>query len=82
MNNAKDVKGNRKGIEVGLERGQNLLNDDQFYLVENREHGHYNFVKEIGLYCRDDNGKPIDKYDHSLDEFRYACNYFYRRYIL
>ncbi len=30
----------------------------------------------------DDNGNPIDAYDHALDECRYACNYFYKRYVL
>jgi PBSX family phage terminase large subunit len=81
-NNAKDVKGSTKGIEVGIERAQNAISEGRFFLVENEKHGHYNFVKEIGMYCRAQNGKPIDDFNHAMDEFRYAINYFYRRYVL
>ena len=42
----------------------------------------YNFLKEIGLYCVDDNGNPIDAYNHCCDECRYANNYFYKNYVL
>ena len=82
MNNSKDIKGSSKGIEVGIERGQNLIDQGRLSLIENNVYGHYYFLKEIGLYCRDDNGKPVDKYNHSLDELRYSCNYFYKRYVL
>lgn len=81
-NNAHDIKGSVKGIEVGIERLQNSINNEQFYLLDNDSYSHYDFIKEIGMYCRDDNGKPIDTYNHSLDEARYANNYFYRRYVL
>ncbi|KYG28170.1 PBSX family phage terminase large subunit [Alkalihalobacillus trypoxylicola] len=80
-NNSKDIKGSSKGIEVGIERKQNLLTNEQFVLVETSEYDHYHFLKEIGMYARDDKGKPIDANNHSLDESRYATNYFYRRYI-
>lgn len=81
-NNSRDVKDGKKGIEVGIERAQNLLNNDQFFLVENSEYDHYHFIKEIGLYVRDDNGKPVDEHNHAMDEFRYSVNYFYKRYVL
>jgi len=82
MNNAKDIKGSSKGIEVGIERTQNAIEGGLFNLVENDRYGHYNLLKEIGLYCRDDNGKPIDKYNHAMDELRYSINYFYKRYVI
>ncbi|WLR54845.1 PBSX family phage terminase large subunit [Mesobacillus subterraneus] len=81
-NNAKDVKGTAKGIEVGIERAQNSLTNEQFFLVENDQFGHYHFIKEVGMYCRDDKGKPIDDFNHALDEFRYSNNYFYKRYVI
>jgi PBSX family phage terminase large subunit len=81
-NNARDVKGTAKGIEVGIERAQNSLTNEQFFLVENEKYDHYNFIKEVGMYCRDENGKPIDDFNHALDEFRYSNNYFYKRYVI
>jgi PBSX family phage terminase large subunit len=81
-NNAHDIQGTSKGIEVGIERAQNAITNDQFFLVECDKYDHYNFIKEVGLYCRDENGKPIDDYNHAMDEFRYSVNYFYRRYVL
>lgn len=81
-NNAKDVKGTAKGIEVGIERAQNSLTNKQFFLVENDQYGHYHFIKEVGMYCRDEKGKPIDDFNHALDEFRYSNNYFYKRYVI
>lgn len=79
-NNAHDIKGSSKGIEVGIERTQSLIADEQFLLVENTKYDHYNLIKEIGLYCRDTNGKPIDDNNHALDELRYSVNYFNRHY--
>lgn len=80
-NNAHDIKGTSKGIEVGIERMQNILTNDQFFLIDNNKYDHYDFIKEVGMYCREDNGKPIDDFNHSLDEARYSTNYFYKRYI-
>ncbi|HER1679812.1 TPA: PBSX family phage terminase large subunit [Streptococcus pyogenes] len=81
-NNSKDVSSKAKGIEVGIERGQNIISDGAFYLVNHseEEYDHYHFLKEIGLYSRDDNGKPIDKDNHAMDEFRYSVNVFVHRY--
>lgn len=80
-NNASDKLGNAKGMEVGIERLQTLMGDKQFMLVESDQYDHYHFIREIGLYVRTENGKPIDDYNHSLDECRYAANYFYKRYV-
>ncbi|MEC2212637.1 PBSX family phage terminase large subunit [Bacillus paralicheniformis] len=80
-NNARDIKGSSKGIEVGIERAQNTITNDQLFLVDDDKFDHYHFIKEAGLYCRDDNGKPIDKDNHSMDEFRYSVNYFYKKYV-
>ena len=81
-NNAKDVKGNRKGIEVGIEYLQSAISDGRFFVVNDEKYGCHDFLKEIGMYCVDDNGHPIDAYNHAMDECRYANNYFYKRYVL
>ena len=81
-NNSSDkVSSNGTKIEVGIERMQNLLTKELLHLVETEKYDHYDFVKEIGMYVRNTNGRPIDAYNHALDECRYGCNYFYRRYI-
>ncbi|WP_019377681.1 PBSX family phage terminase large subunit [Virgibacillus halodenitrificans] len=81
-NNAQDAKKQGGGIEVGIERFQNSITNEQFFLVDTSKYDHYHFVKEIGMYVRDDNGEPIDDWNHAMDEARYANNYFYRRYVL
>jgi PBSX family phage terminase large subunit len=82
-NNARDVKGAAKGLEVGIERLQNLISNRVFQLVNvSEQYGHYNYIKELGMYCRGDNGKPLDEWNHCMDEARYAANYFYRYYVL
>ena len=81
-NNGRDIKGSIKGIKVGIEYLQSAMQDGLFHCVEDQKYGHYNFLKEIGLYCVDDNGNPIDAYNHTLDDARYSCNYFYKRYVL
>jgi PBSX family phage terminase large subunit len=81
-NNAHDIKGSSKGIEVGIERSQNVITNEQFFLIETDKYDHYNFIKEIGMYSRDENGKPIDDFNHAMDEFRYSVNYFYKRYVI
>lgn len=80
-NNGKERLGASKGIEVGIERSQNAINDGLFYLVDTDTYSHYDFLKEIGMYCRDKNGVPIDAYNHAMDEFRYSINHFYTDYI-
>lgn len=81
-NNAKDAKKQGGGIEVGIERLQNSMTNEQFFLVETDKYDHYDFIKEVGMYVRDKNGEPVDEWNHALDEARYANNYFYRRYVL
>lgn len=82
-NNSRDVSGSTKGIEVGIERASSLMNDGQFFLVESDRYDHYNWIREVGLYVRNvSTGKPMDEFNDSMDEFRYACNYFVRRYKL
>lgn len=81
-NNGKDIKGNRKGIEVGIEYAQSSLADGRFFCVENNRFGHEDFLREIGMYCVDAHGHPVDMYNHAMDEFRYAHNYFYKNYVL
>lgn len=81
-NNARDAKKKGGGIEVGIERTQNAISEEQFFIIETEKYDHYNFIKEIGMYVRNDNGLPVDDYNHAMDEFRYSINYFYRRYLL
>lgn len=81
-NNGRDIKGNRKGIQVGIEYLQSSITDGRFYLVENEAYDHTDFIREIGMYCVDDNGNPVDAYNHAMDEARYANNYFYKNYVL
>lgn len=81
-NNARDAKKKGGGIEVGIERSQNAITNEQFTLVDNDKYDHYHFLKEVGMYCRDDKGNPIAEYDDALDEFRYSINYFYRNYVV
>lgn len=81
-NNGHDIKGTSKGIKVGIEMLQNSINDGRFYLVDDDRYGVEAFIKEAGLYCVDDNGNPIDAYNHAMDETRYGSNYFLKRYNL
>ncbi len=81
-NNSKDIKGSKKGIKVGIEYLQSCMEKRLFYCVDDPVYGHQDFLKEIGLYCVDDHGEPIDAYNHALDECRYSCNYFYKNYVL
>lgn len=81
-NNAHDIKGTTKGIRVGIEYLQSAIESGLFHLVESEQYGHADFLREVGLYCVDDHGKPVDAYNHALDEARYANNYFYKNYVL
>lgn len=80
-NNAHDVRGSNKGISVGIEYCQNLLDKDLVQLVEDERFGHANFKREVGMYCSDDHGVPVDAYNHCMDEFRYSGNYFSKNYV-
>lgn len=80
-NNARDVKGGRKGIAVGIEYLQSAIADDRFFLIDDPKYGNEAFLREVGLYVTDDNGNPVDKYNHNMDSARYGNNYYYKRYV-
>ena len=81
-NNAHDIKRSTKGIRVGIEYLQSAIEGGLFYCVESDQYGHADFLREIGIYCVDAHGEPVDAYNHALDEARYANNYFYKNYVL
>ena len=81
-NNAHDIKGSTKGLRVGVEMLQSAISDGRFYLVEDERYGTEPFVKEAGLYCVNQNGEPIDAYNHVMDATRYGTNYFLKSYGL
>lgn len=81
-NNRKDIKGSTKGIRVGIEYMQSCIEKGMFYCVEDAKYGHGNFVKEIGLYCLNEHGEPVDAWNHAMDEARYSVNYFYKNYVI
>lgn len=81
-NNAHDIKRSTKGIRVGIEYLQSAIEGGLFYCVESDQYGHADFLREIGIYCVDAHGEPVDAYNHALDEARYANNYFYKTYVL
>lgn len=79
-NNGHDIKGSSKGIKVGIEELQSGITDGRFYMVDDPLYGVEAAIKEIGLYCVDDNGNPVDAYNHACDEMRYGHNYFAKNY--
>ena len=79
-NNGHDIKGSSKGLKVGVEMLQSGFNDGRIFLVEDEKYGTEPFVKEAGLYCVNEHGEPIDAYNHSCDEVRYAYNHFAKAY--
>ena len=81
-NNAHDIKGSTKGLKVGIEMLQSGINDGRFFLVEDAKYGSEHFVKEAGLYCVNQNGEPVDAYNHALDEARYAYNHFSKTFLI
>ena len=80
-NNSHDIKGTSKGLRVGIENLQSGINDGRFYLVEDEKYTSEAFMTEVGLYCVDDKGNPVDAYNHAMDETRYGYNYFYKNYM-
>lgn len=81
-NNAHDIRGTTKGIMCGIEMAQSSITDGRFYCVDDERYDVSPFLTEIGLYCVDDHGNPVDAYNHAMDEFRYASNYFLKQYSL
>lgn len=82
-NNSLDIVGKDKmRIEVGIERSKTCITEELFSILEiDGKYDHYHFLKEVGLYVRDDHGNPVDDNNHSMDEFRYSINYFYKKYV-
>ena len=79
-NNAHDIRGSTKGLRVGIEMLQSGIQDGRFFLIEDERYGTEPFVKEAGLYCVNEHGEPVDAYNHSMDETRYAYNHFAKTY--
>ncbi len=83
-NNSSDkVNSNGLKLEVGIERVQNALSKGVLFLYDiEGKYDHYNLIKEIGMYARNDSGLPIDKNNHACDEMRYGVNYFTTTYLI
>lgn len=81
-NNGHDVRGTSKGLKVGIEMLQSAFQEGRVFLVEDARYGTEPFIKEAGLYCVNERGEPIDAYNHTCDEFRYASNHFLKTYGL
>ena len=81
-NNAHDIRGTSKGVKVGIEMLQSGIQDGKFFLVDDPRYGAEPFIKEAGLYCTDENGNPVDLYNHACDEVRYGYNHFYKNYLV
>lgn len=81
-NNGHDVRGTSKGLKVGIEMLQSAFQEGRVFLVEDARYGTEPFVKEAGLYCVNERGEPVDAYNHTCDEFRYASNHFLKTYGL
>ena len=79
-NNGHDIKGTSKGIMVGIEMLQSGITDGRFFLVDDDRFGVEPWIKEAGLYCVDQHGKPVDAYNHCMDETRYAYNHFAKKH--
>lgn len=79
-NNSHDVHNTVKGIMCGIEMLQNSITENRYFMIEDEKYGTAPAVKEIGLYCMDKNGKPVDAYNHHLDAARYGSNRFLKRY--
>lgn len=80
-NNAHDIKGTSKGLMVGVEMLQSGLTDGRVFFVDDDRFGMEPILKEIGLYCMDKNGQPVDAYNHALDSLRYGYNKFRKQYL-
>ena len=75
-NNAHDIMGTSKGIVCGIEMLQSGITEGRFFLVDDPKYGVEPFLQEVGLYCMDDHGRPVDAYNHCCDEVRYSWNQF------
>lgn len=80
-NNAHDIKGSSKGIEVGIQRLQSCIAERLFRVRNTEKYSLYPLLREFSLYVVDSHGKPVDMYNHFCDCARYANNHFVRNYI-
>lgn len=81
-NNSHDIKGSKKGLAVGIEYLQSSMNDGRFFVCDLGKYGPTDFIREIGMYCLDNNGNPIDANNHAMDDTRYGHNRFYKNYVI
>ena len=81
-NNSTSVKGNAKGIVVGIERMQSLIAERMMRVIDTDQWGHYDLLRELTMYVVDAHGNPVDMYNHAMDAMRYGGNYFIRNYRL
>lgn len=81
-NNGHDIKGTSKGLMCGVEMLQSNIQNERFFLIDDPIYGVEPYIKEAGLYCIGTDGTPVDKYNHCMDETRYASNYFLKTYGL
>lgn len=81
-NNASSVRGNSKGIVVGIERMQSLIAERMMRVIDTDTWGHYDLLRELTMYVVDAHGNPVDMYNHAMDAMRYGGNYFIRNYRL
>jgi PBSX family phage terminase large subunit len=80
-NNGHDIKGTSKGIMCGIEMLQNNINDGRYFWIDDERYSVEPALKEFGLYCiNETTGSPVDAYNHTCDEQRYANTYFSKTY--
>lgn len=80
-NNAHEIKGSTRGLMVGVEMLQSALTDGRILFVDDPLYGVEPIIKEIGLYCMDNHGNPVDAYNHAMDSIRYGYNRFRKTYL-
>ena len=81
-NNGHDIKGNTKGLKVGIERAQSSMANRVLRVIDSQKWGHYDFLRELTMYVVDAHGNPVDMYNHAMDSMRYGHNYFVHNYKL
>lgn len=80
-NNAHEIRGTSKGLIVGVEMLQSGLTDGRLFFVDDDRYSMEPILKELGLYCMDAHGNPVDAYNHAMDAIRYGYNHFRKAYL-
>lgn len=81
-NNSHDkTTGGATGLMCGIEMLQTAISEGRVLLLDSDAWGPAPMLQEFGLYCMGD-GAPVDAHNHTMDELRYAHNYFAKRYGL